>query len=181
MAGSWHCCVYHLYLDVQRGFRSYQRFLRNLGLIQRNIPWLASKDMAFLTVIIATVWKGYPFFTLMLLAGLQAISPEYYESARIDGAGAISQFRYITLPAMRQVIAIIVMQNGLWVFRNYDLVAVMTGGGPNRATETIPQMLYNEAFQYFRLGSGSAVGVLGLITCLILISFLLHRNGGNTF
>jgi multiple sugar transport system permease protein len=147
--------------------------LRSLGIIRQNIPWLIQTSSAFPSVIVATIWKCYPFFTLMLLAGLQGVPAELYESAQIDGANALQRFHNITFPAIRSVVAIALLQNGLWVFRNYDLISTMTGGGPNRATETLPLLLYNEAFKFSRLGSAAAIGVLGLIVCsLIVILFL---------
>ena len=108
--------------------------LRSLGIIRQNIPWLIQTSSAFPSVIVATIWKCYPFFTLMLLAGLQGVPAELYESAQIDGANALQRFHNITFPAIRSVVAIALLQNGLWVFRNYDLISTMTGGGPNRAT-----------------------------------------------
>lgn len=147
--------------------------LRNFNIIAQNVPWLVNTSTAFPTVMIATIWKAYPFFTLMLLAGLQGIPLELYESAKIDGAGAYKRFKHITFPALEQVIAISLLLNGLWVFRNYDLIAVMTGGGPNRATETLPLLLYNEAFKFSRLGSGSAIGVLSLMVCTIVVILFL--------
>lgn len=143
--------------------------LQSVGIISGNVPWLVNSATAFPAVIIATIWKGYPFFALMLLAGLQSVPEELYESAKIDGAGSFQRFRHITIPALGQVIAISVLQNGLWVFRNYDLISTMTGGGPNRATETLPMLLYNEAFKFSRMGSAAAVGVMGLLVCTIVV------------
>jgi multiple sugar transport system permease protein len=143
--------------------------LRSLSIIQSNIPWFTNANTAFGAVIVATAWKLYPFFTLMLYAGIQAIPLEYYESAKIDGAGVFARFFHITIPALRQIIAISMMQQILWVFRNYDLIAVLTGGGPGRATETLPMLLYNEAFNYSRMGSATAIGVLGLIVCTLIV------------
>ena len=146
---------------------------RSLGLISANVSWFTNADTAFNAVVIATAWKLYPFFTLMLYAGLQSIPKDYYESAMIDGAGVFARFYHITLPALRQIIAISMMQQILWVFRNYDLIATLTGGGPNRSTDTLPMLLYNEAFQYSRMGAAAAIGVMGLIICtLIVIAFM---------
>ena len=143
--------------------------LRSLGVISTNVSWFTNVTTAFNAVIITTAWKLYPFFTLMLYAGLQAIPLEYYESAKIDGAGVFARFYHITLPALRQIIAISMMQQILWVFRNYDLIAVLTGGGPSRGTETLPLLLYNEAFNYSRMGSAAAIGVAGLIVCVLIV------------
>ena len=144
--------------------------LRSLNIISTNLMWLSSPKMALAAVISATVWKGYPFFTLMLYAGLQGIPKELYEAASADGATVIDKFKYITLPGLRTVITISIILNGLWAFREYDIIFVMTGGGPARSTETLPIKLYQEAFQYFHISYAAAIGVISLIICLIAIA-----------
>jgi multiple sugar transport system permease protein len=143
--------------------------LRSANLISQNIMWFTTKWPAVIATIAATVWKGYPFFTLMFLAGLQTIPIELYEAAQVDGASALQRFRHITFPALRTVAAIATILNGLWVFRSFDFIYVMTGGGPARATETLPITLYREAFNYFNLSYASAIGVVTFLLCAIVI------------
>lgn len=143
--------------------------LKSLHIIDRNIKWLAAGNTAMITVILATIWKSYPFFTLTLLAGLKGISEDYYEAASIDGANTWQKFIRITLPALRSVIVTSLLLNGLWIFRNYDLVYSITGGGPNQATETLPLLLYNQAFKYYNMGYASAIGIICLLICSVFV------------
>ncbi len=143
--------------------------LKSLHLIEKNVKWITMGNTAKITVITATIWKSYPFFTLTLLAGLKGISSDYYEAASIDGANAWQRFLHITLPALKSVIVTSLLLNGLWIFRNYDLVYTITGGGPNQATETLPLLLYNQAFKYYNMGYASAVGMVSLLVCSVFV------------
>lgn len=143
--------------------------LKSLHLIDQNIKWLSTGNTAMITVITATIWKSYPFFTLTLLAGLKGISADYYEAASIDGANAWQRFKNITLPALQSVIVTSLLLNGLWIFRNYDLVYTITGGGPNQATETLPLLLYNQAFKYYNMGYASTIGMVSLFVCSLFV------------
>ncbi len=146
--------------------------LKSFNIITTNVLWLSSPTTALTAAICATVWKGYPFFTLMLYAGIQGIPEELYEAASVDGATAIDKFKYITIPGLRTVIAISILLSGLWVFRTFDIIFIMTGGGPARSTETLPIKLFQEAFQYFRISYASAIGVIGLAICIIVIAIV---------
>lgn len=143
--------------------------LKSLHLIEKNVKWITIGNTAKITVITAAIWKSYPFFTLTLLAGLKGISSDYYEAASIDGANAWQRFLHITLPALKSVIVTSLLLNGLWIFRNYDLVYTITGGGPNQATETLPLLLYNQAFKYYNMGYASAVGMVSLLVCSVFV------------
>ncbi|WP_334104579.1 sugar ABC transporter permease [Muricomes intestini] len=143
--------------------------LKSLHIIDQNVKWLSAGNTAMVTVIIATIWKSYPFFTLTLLAGLKGISEDYYEAASIDGANAWQRFTNITLPALQSVIVTSLLLNGLWIFRNYDLIYTITGGGPNQATETLPLLLYNQAFKYYNMGYASTIGMISLLVCSIFV------------
>ena len=143
--------------------------LKSMHLIDRNVKWITMGNTAKITVITATIWKSYPFFTLTLLAGLKGISSDYYEAASIDGANGWQRFVNITLPALKSMIVTSLLLNGLWIFRNYDLVYTITGGGPNQATETLPLLLYNQAFKYYNMGYASAVGMVSLLVCSVFV------------
>ncbi len=143
--------------------------LKSLHLIDQNVKWISTGNTAMITVITAAIWKSYPFFTLTLLAGLKGISEDYYESASIDGANAWHRFTKITLPALQSVIVTSLLLNGLWIFRNYDLVYTITGGGPNQATETLPLLLYNQAFKYYNMGYASTIGMISLLVCSVFV------------
>lgn len=143
--------------------------LKSLHIIDSNVKWLSGEATAMATVVLSTIWKSYPFFTLTLLAGLKGISSDFYEAAAIDGANAWQRFTKITLPALRSVIVTSLLLNGLWTFRNYDLISNITGGGPNQATETLPLLLYNQAFKYYNMGYASAIGIVSLLVCSIFV------------
>lgn len=143
--------------------------LRNLGLIQGEIRWYTSREMAMFSVIVPTIWKGFPFFTLTLLAALQSIPASFYEAAKIDGATRLQQFMHVTWPGIRGAAVLVTILQTLWVFREFDIIFATTGGGPVGATETIGLLVYNEAFSYFRIGTASATGVLMLALAIIMI------------
>lgn len=149
--------------------------LRSLGLMSGDVAWYARQETAMFAVIVPTVWKGFPFFALTLLAAMQAIPHQLYEAARIDGASAIDQFRYVTWPGIRGPGLLAVILHALWVFKELDIVFAATGGGPAGATETLALRVYLEAFQFFRLGSASAMGLLMMALCAVLVLLSMPR------
>jgi multiple sugar transport system permease protein len=150
--------------------------LMQIGAIQAPIAWFTQPGPAFIAVTAATIWKGYPFFTVTLLAGLQSIPRELYEAARVDGASALAQFRHITLPALRPVIGISLVISTLWLFRVFDIIFVMTGGGPSRATETLAIQIYREAFQYFEMSYAAAIGMVTLLLSIVATYIYLRLS-----
>jgi multiple sugar transport system permease protein len=134
-----------------------------LGLMPQPIFLLGQPDLALLTVIAVAVWYGYPFMAATLLAGLQSISEEYYEVARIEGATALQQFRYVTLPFLMPVIVVVLVLRTIWVFNAFELIYLLTSGGPNGATLTLPLLAYNLGWQQFLPGKAAAVSVLMLL------------------
>lgn len=149
--------------------------LLSVRLIDRPITFLVDHRWAMWAVILASAWKSYPFFTIMLLAGLQAIPRQYYEAALIDGASAWGRFADITMPALRNIIAISVFLSLLASFREVETILVMTGGGPARATETLSLMIYNETFGAFRAGRGAALGVIAFVLSFAMMIFGFRR------
>jgi multiple sugar transport system permease protein len=126
-------------------------------------------------VIVPTFWKSYPFFTLTLLAAMQSIPEHLYEAARVDGATAWQRFLHITWPGIRSPATLALVLNGLWVFREFDIIFAATGGGPAKATETLGIRAYNEAFSYFYMGRASVIGVLMLVIALAAV-FIARRQ-----
>lgn len=139
----------------------------NLGFLSRD--WLGGTQTALPSVAAAAVWNFYPFFTLMLLAGLQNIPHSQYEAAKIDGAGAWSRLRFITLPFLKPVIFTICLLDMIWAFRFFDLVWVMTRGGPITSSEILPTYLYKTAFYDFDFGRTGAIGGFMIIFMLIFV------------
>jgi multiple sugar transport system permease protein len=148
--------------------------LRNLGLITTDVAWFVNGVTALPAVILPTIWKCFPFFVLTLLAALQAVPPELHEAAKVDGATAWQRFRFVTWPTIRGAAALAIVLQTLWAVKEFDIIYATTGGGPARATQTLSLLVYEEAFQFFRFGYASAVGMLLLAACAIL-SFLSIR------
>ncbi len=161
---------------LQPTYGVWNYVLRSLGLLAEDVNWFASPETALLAVIIPTSWKAYPFFTLMLLAGLQSIGKEQYEAASLDGAGHVAKFRWITLPSLAPFIAISVIFNAMYSFREFDFIYASTRGGPAGATETTSVRIFNLAFESFDFGSASALGVVTFLLVGVLVFFLLRRN-----
>jgi multiple sugar transport system permease protein len=142
--------------------------LRQAGWLSIDLAWFANDDTALGAVIVATIWKAYPFFTLTLLAALQAIPTALYDAASVDGAGGLQRFRYVTWPGLRAAAALGAILNTLWALREFDIIFVTTGGGPDRATETLAVRIYQEAFTFFRMGTASALGVITMVLAALL-------------
>ena len=153
--------------DASFGVVNYA--LRSTGLIATDVAWYTTESTALFAVIVPTVWKAYPFFTLTLLAALQSIPASLYEAADVDGASAWQRFREVTWPGIRGPAVLALVLNGLWAFREFDIIFAATGGGPSKATETLGIRAYNEAFGYFYMGRAAVVGVLMLAIALAFV------------
>jgi len=152
--------------DGQNGIVNY--LLRSVGLIQHNVNWLGSPDFALATIIIADVWKTTPFMALLLLAGLQTIPDVLSEASRIDGANAWQHFWYVRLPLLTPTLLIASMFRALDAFRIFDLVYVLTGGGPADATEVLSTFTYKNLFSALQIGYGSALSTIMFITEIVI-------------
>ena len=130
------------------------------GLLDRPPVWFVHSALAWVPVILADVWKTTPFVALLLLAGLQNIDPALHEAARIDGAGAWQRFRHVTLPLLRPALLVALIFRTLDAFRVFDLIYVMTGGGPGTSTEPMALYTFSSLLQNLRFGYGSALSVL---------------------
>ena len=146
------------------------------GIVSAPIYWLSDPTLGLTSIIIATVWQGYPFYIMMFLAGMAGIPSARYEAAAIDGASAWQSFRYITLPSLRDVISIVVMLSSIWTFNNsFQMVYVLTGGGPASRTHTLPTLAYEYSISLQDLGLGSAVMVSVIPIFFVVIVFLTRR------
>ncbi len=133
-------------------FGGLNPILQALGLINRRVAWLAEPDKALASVIAVNVWKGIPFFTILLLAGLKAIDKEQYEAAEVDGASPAERFRHITLPGLKYVIAVTVLLSTISTFNTFGLVYLMTGGGPGGTTRLYSILAYERAITAYASG-----------------------------
>lgn len=148
-----------------------------LGLLQSAVPWLANPDTSLYAIIAALVWQGFPFFAIMILAGLQTIPHSLYEAADIDGASDWQQFVHITLPALKAVLVTAVMLRIIWVANSIDVIYVMTGGGPGYATHTLPLYALKRTYASMDFGYGSALAVSFSLLLLGAIYAYLRRAG----
>jgi multiple sugar transport system permease protein len=150
--------------------------LMRLGLIKTGVNWLGEPTLAMLSVIAADVWKTTPFVSILLLAGLQSISEDLYEAYALDGATAWQSFRNITVPLLLPQILIALLFRFAQAFGAFDLIQVLTAGGPAGATETVSLYIYSTVMRYLDFGYGATLVVvtfLGLATVVALGSFYL--------
>lgn len=150
-----------------------------LGLLQAAIPWLASPDTALYSIMVALIWQGFPFFAIMILAGLQTIPSNLYEAASIDGATTWQKFCAITLPGLKGVLVTAVMLRLIWVANSIDVIYVMTGGGPGYASQTLPLYAFKRTYASMDLGYGTALAVSFATLLLGLIVLYLRRASKN--
>jgi len=156
--------------------------LLRLGLIDTGINWLGNPTLAMVAVIVADVWKTTPFISILLLAGLQSIPDDLYEAHRIDGANAWQSFWQITLPLLLPQIVIALVFRFAQAFGIFDLIAVMTGGGPGGATEMVSLYIYSTVMRYLDFGYGAALVVvtfLLLVLAVAIAAFFLSRSRGS--
>lgn len=134
--------------------------LQQTGLLGTPVSWFVDATAAWVPIVLADVWKMTPFVALLLLAGLQQIDPTLYEAARIDGAGSWRTFREITLPLIRPALLVAVLFRALDAFRVFDVIFVMTAGGPGTATESLSLYAFTALLQNLRFGFGSAMAMI---------------------
>lgn len=149
--------------------------LRSIGLISANIDWLTSPVTAMIALIVANVWIGIPFNMILISTGLTTIPRELYESASMDGANKIQSFFHITLPMLRPTIESLLILGFIYTFKVYDLVYVMTGGGPVNATQMLSTYSYKLSFDMFKYSRGATVAnVLFVILLIVSIIYLKY-------
>lgn len=158
-----------MYSDL---FGIFSFILMELGIVDRPINFLGDPQLALPSVIAVNIWRGFPFFTINLLAGLQAIPEDRYEAARVDGASRWQLFRYITLPGLRAVIMIVSLLSFIWTMNDFTSIWVLTRGGPGTATEVFPIITYKLAFIGLELGKAAAIPIMLLPFFTLLIIWL---------
>jgi multiple sugar transport system permease protein len=157
--------------DPQFSVISWQ--LRQWGLITGNINFLGDAWNSRWSVIFANVWRGVPFIAITLLAGLQTVSPSLYEAATLDGANGWQRFRYVTYPLLTPIIAVVMTFSVLFTFTDFQLIKVLTNGGPAGATELMATMSYNTAILGGKIGEGAAIStaMIPFLLAAIMISW----------
>jgi multiple sugar transport system permease protein len=162
--------------NQQYGIFNY--VLKKLGVISEFEAWIGDPDLAMFSVVLANVWKGFPFHMIILLAALQTIPSDVIEAATIDGASTFQRFRHIVLPYMRYIIMIDLLISIIWTFQNFTLIWTMTEGGPVDATTTLAINIYRTAFQGFDMGLGAAIGTSWLLALLVFSALFVRIVGG---
>jgi multiple sugar transport system permease protein len=152
--------------------------LLKAGWMHDRVAWLSSPDLAMGAVVVTNVWRGIPFFAIMLLAGLQAIPDELYEAAQVDGAGVLSRFYHITLPLLRPIIVVATATRIIWTFNYADLIFVMTGGGPANATQITSTYTLMQAYSNLDFGYAGALSVILLLVMLAFTAAYLRITRG---
>jgi multiple sugar transport system permease protein len=137
--------------------------LQRAGLIRQPLAWLGGPASAMASLVIADVWKTSPFVMLIALAGLQTIPGEVLEAARVDGLSALQRFRRVVLPLLAPALVVALAFRAIQAYGAFDLIYVMTGGGPGGSTETLSLYAFNNYFRYLDFGYGSAIAVMGAI------------------
>ncbi len=141
------------------------------------LMWLANPRLAMVSVVAVNIWKAIPLTTVMILAGLSAIPLELYEAATIDGADWWKKFRYITLPSLRYLLLILLLLTTIWTMVFFDLIFIMTEGGPGEATEILPLFVYRYSFKNFQFGLGASAAILLALINGVFVLFYLKILG----
>lgn len=145
--------------------------LIQFGIIDRPIGFFATPEAAFATLVFINSWRWFPFIALMMLAGLTRISSDLYEAARIDGANSFKRFTRITWPLLAPTLGVLLVIGTLLSFNVFDVIWLMTSGGPAGGTRTLPVLIYETAFKGYRLSEASTVAVLATILLMIFAVF----------
>lgn len=142
------------------------------------VGWLTDPQYGLFSVLLATIWKVFPFVMLVVLAALQSVPEELHEATRIDGADALSAFRAIVLPHIMPTLRVVALLMTIWSIRRFEIIYLLTGGGPVETTNTIVVSIYRRAFSDQDLGTAAALGMLGLVLSLMvtLVFFFVDRR-----
>jgi multiple sugar transport system permease protein len=147
--------------------------LHELGITNKYVVWLGDPQLALNALLVADIWKSIPFIALLLLAGLQNVPPILYRAARLDGASAWQTFRFVTLPHMRTTILICVVLQSIWALKVFDLIYVLTKGGPSDGTVLLNFLSYRETFDFGDFGYGAAIAdILFLMMFVLALIYL---------
>jgi ABC-type sugar transport system permease subunit len=153
-----------------------------LRVLPQGVGWLSEPGLAMASVVAVNIWRGFPFFGISFLAGMKAIPAELYEAAEVDGASVVQRFRHITLPGIRNIMIIVVLLSTIWTFNDFQIVYILTKGGPGGTTMVMPVLTYETAFGAQRLGEAIAVALYLLpalaVTIMVLARYM--RKGRKT-
>ncbi len=169
--------VWRWLYDPLSGLINYA--LLDLGLVASPIAFLSERSTAMASVVVAHVWRAFPFFAISFLAGMQTISQELYDSAEVDGASRWQQFRHITVPSLYHIIGVVLMLSTIWTANAFEPIYLLTGGGPSDATVVYTLLAYLMGMVNLRLGEAAAVSTLFLpllLGLILVVTALLQRK-----
>ena len=149
--------------------------VRVFRILPQGVGWLSEPGTAMASVIAVNIWRGFPFFGISFLAGMKAIPAELYEAAAVDGAGVLQRFRHVTVPGLKNIMIIVVLLSTIWTFNDFQIVYILTKGGPGGATMVLPVFTYEMAFGAQRLGDAIAVA-LYMLPALAIVIVVLARH-----
>lgn len=152
--------------------------LRRAGWMREPVAWLSNLNLAMPAVVLTNIWRGIPFFAIMILAGLQAIPDEIYEAATVDGAGIVQRFWHVTLPMLRPIIVVATATRIIWTFNYADLIFVMTSGGPANATQITSTYTLLQAYSDLDFGYAATLSVVLLLIMLVFTAVYLKVTRG---
>ncbi|MFI8188169.1 carbohydrate ABC transporter permease [Streptomyces sp. NPDC085946] len=157
------------------------RYLADLGIGSYGTSWLSDTSTVFPAAIVADLWRGVPFFAILILADLQSVSKDLYEAAEVDGASRIKQFWHITLPHLKDAIILSTLLRAVWEFNNVDLLYTLTGGGPAGETTTLPLYIANTSVESHNFGYASALTTVAFVILLFcsMVYLRLSKFGGD--
>ena len=161
-------------LNPEFGIINYA--LTNMHIISQPINFLGDSKYAMATVIFVNIWRSFPYYTISFLSAMQSIPGDLSEAAAIDGAGVFKRFFKVTLPQLRSVSLVIVFIHIIWTAINFDFIWVMTEGGPNYATETLPLMIYRYSMKKFDVGAASALSTMMFTVMVVLFIFYYRKR-----
>jgi multiple sugar transport system permease protein len=154
-------------------FGAINGFLYRIGAIDSYVQWLSNAHLAMGSVIAVHVWREFPLPAILFLAGLQTIPPELGEAARLDRAGAWQRFRYVTLPSLKAPLLIVLVYETIVALSVFDLVYVLTGGGPGSATTLLSWFAYTATFKYLNFGEGAALSfIMAAIILAVIVVYM---------
>lgn len=157
--------IFRWMLDPTLGVVNY--VLQNTNAVSSPVPFLGSVDWVMITTIFVNSWRWFPFYAVMILASLQIIPAQLYEAAKIDGASPFQQFCHITLPHIMPVLVTVILICSLWAVNVFDMIWLLTRGGPGNATQTFPIFIYQKGFQEYRLSQAATAAVFMFIFLLV--------------
>ena len=152
------------------------RILMVLHITDHQIGWLSTTNMAMFSVILVNVWRGTPFIAISVLAGLQNISPDLYEAASLDGANVIQRFLYVTLPSVKNVIILAAFVTTIWTLNDFEIVWLMTRGGPSHATELVSTYSYIQGFMNSDIARSIAASLILVPILVILVHYVTKSS-----